>query len=363
MRADALDVMSLRFRKVIETCAVHVSVVIPCFNEANNIRSCLDSVVANDFPKDQLEVLVVDGQSHDGTREIILEFTKRYSWIILVNNIRRITPIAMNIGIQSAKGQVLMRMDAHTVYPTNYISGLVQWLIRSKADNVGGTSIVQPANRSSKAHAIAYALSHPWGVGNSQFRIGTSEPKWVDTVPFGCYWKEVFDRIGLYNEALLRNQDDELNHRLIKHGGRILLVPEIASFYTARESLAKLWTMFYQYGYFKPLAARAVGKVMTARQLVPSLFLLGLALAAFLALWWDSMIAVLKVISVIYAALDLTISLRAALERGLRCGLWLIVVFPILHISYGIGYLKGIIDFVVVRKSETSATVALRSSR
>ena len=250
----------------------NVSIVLPCLNEARNIRSCLDSVVASDFPKDQLEVLVVDGQSDDGTREIVFEFSKRYSWIRLLENMRRITPVAMNIGIQSAKGPIVMRMDAHTVYPTNYISGLVQWLIRSKADNVGGISIVRPANESSKAHAIAYALSHPWGVGNSHFRIGAAEPKWVDTVPFGCYWKEVFDRIGLYNETLVRNQDDEFNHRLIKHGGRILLVPEIVSFYTARESLEKLWTMFYQYGYFKPLAARAVGAVMTARQLIPSVF-------------------------------------------------------------------------------------------
>ena len=259
--------------------------MVPCFNEANNIRSCLDSVVANDYPKDQLEVLVVDGQSNDGTREIILEFAKRHSWIRILDNVHRITPSAMNIGIQAAKGEILMRMDAHTEYPSNYISGLVVWLLKSKADNVGGTSIVRPANSGAKAQAIAYALSHPWGVGNSHFRIGASEPKWVDTVPFGCYWREVFDRIGYYNEALLRNQDDELNHRLIKLGGRILLVPEIVSFYTARESLSKLWTMFYQYGYFKPLAARAVGGVMTARQLIPSLFLLSLVLGAFLAAW------------------------------------------------------------------------------
>jgi glycosyltransferase involved in cell wall biosynthesis len=340
-----------------------VSIVVPCFNEAKDIRSCLDSVVANDFPKDQLELLVVDGRSNDGTREIILEFSKRYSWISLLDNTRRITPVAMNIGIQSAKGQVLMRMDAHTIYPNNYISGLVQWLIKSKADNVGGTSIVRPADSCSKAQAIAYALSHPWGVGNSHFRIGVSEPKWVDTVPFGCYWKEVFERIGLYNEALLRNQDDELNHRLIKLGGRVLLVPEIVSFYTARETLAKLWTMFYQYGYFKPLAAKAVGSVMTGRQVVPSLFLFSLALAAFIAPWSDNMAVVLKIILIAYAALDLTFSLRPSLERGLCCCLWLLVVFPILHVSYGTGYLSGLLDCFVLRRREGSGSVALPISR
>jgi glycosyltransferase involved in cell wall biosynthesis len=349
--------------KVKSTDSFHVSIILPCLNEAKNIRSCLDSVVASDYPKDQLELLVVDGQSDDGTREIVLEFSKRYSWVRLLENVRRITPVAMNIGIQSAKGPIVMRVDAHTVYPTNYVSKLVQWLIESKADNVGGISIVRPANQSRKAQAIAYALSHPWGVGNSHFRIGAAEPRWVDTVPFGCYWKKVFDRIGVYNEALVRNQDDELNHRLIKQGGRILLVPEIASFYTARESLHKLWTMFYQYGYFKPLAARSVGTVMTARQLIPSLFLVCVVLAAFLAPWSSTMAVVFKIIVAAYAAIDLTVSLHAAPQRGLRCGLWLMIVFPILHLSYGVGYLTGLLNFVLLRKSESSNPVALRLSR
>jgi glycosyltransferase involved in cell wall biosynthesis len=353
----------VHLEKVISPETFHVSVILPCLNEAKNIRSCLDSVVANDFPKDKLEVLVVDGQSDDGTREIVIEFSKHHSWIRLLENMRRITPVAMNIGIQSAKGPIVMRMDAHTIYPTNYISGLVQWLIGSNADNVGGISIVRPANESPKAHAIAYGLSHPWGVGNSHFRIGAAEPKWVDTVPFGCYWKEVFNRIGLYNEALVRNQDDELNHRLIKYGGRILLVPEIVSFYMARESLEKLRTMFYQYGYFKPLAARAVGAVMTIRQLIPSFFIVSLVLAGFLALWSDTMAVIFKIILITYTALDLTVSLHASLERGLRCGLWLMVVFPVLHVSYGIGYLSGLLGCFILRRRETSDSVALRISR
>jgi glycosyltransferase involved in cell wall biosynthesis len=341
----------------------HVSVIMPCLNEARNIRTCLLSVVANDFPKDRLELLVVDGKSDDGTREIVSEFSQRYPWIRLLDNVRRVTPVAMNIGVRSAKGQIVMRMDAHTVYPINYISGLVTWLVKSQADNVGGVSIVRPANQTFKAHAIAFALSHPWGVGNSHFRIGAAEPKWVDTVPFGCYWKDLFDRIGLYNEALIRNQDDELNHRLIKRGGRILLVPEIMSFYTARESLKKLWRMFYQYGYFKPLAARTIGAVMTTRQLIPSAFLLCVFFAAVLSPWSETMAILLQVIVIAYAAVDLTVSLRAALERSLHCGLWLLVIFPILHISYGIGYLSGLLNFLVLRRRQASEAVALPLSR
>jgi glycosyltransferase involved in cell wall biosynthesis len=319
--------------------------------------------VASTFPKDQLELLVVDGQSEDGTREIVVEFCKFHTWIKLLDNLSRITPSGMNLGIRSAKGEILMRMDAHNVYPTNYISGLVEWLIRSKADNVGGISIVRPANQTPKAHAIAFALSHPWGVGNSHFRIGATEPKWVDTVPFGCYWREVFERIGLYNESLIRNQDDELNHRLIKQGGRILLVPDIRSFYTARETLGQLWLMYFQYGYFKPLAVRSVGAVMTARQLVPSGFVLSLALTASLAPWFYVMTLLFRALVVGYATLDICISLRASFERGWRCGLWSVVVFPVLHVSYGLGYLKGILDFFVLQRKDTFDPVLLPLSR
>jgi glycosyltransferase involved in cell wall biosynthesis len=353
----------VEFERVTSTKLIDVSVILPCRNEIKNIRSCLESVVASDFPKNQLELLVVDGQSDDGTREVVFDFSKRYPWIKIFDNIRRITPAGLNIGIQSAKGQIVMRMDAHTVYPPNYISGLVAWLIRSSADNVGGICITRPANESSKAHAIAFALSHPWGVGNAYFRIGINEPKWVDTVPFGCYRKEVFDRIGLYDEALVRNQDDEFNHRLIKRGGRILLVPEIISFYSARESLGKLWVMYYQYGYFKPLAARTIGAVMTVRQVVPSIFVISLVLSATLAPWSYLMLVLFTTIVIAYVAFDLFVSVRAAIERSVGCGVWSAVVFPILHISYGIGYLKGLLDFLVLRKKETSDPFALSISR
>jgi len=347
---------------VTDAGSLHVSIVLPCLNEARNIRSCLDSVVAGGFPKDQLELLVVDGQSDDGTREIVFEFSKRYSWISLLENVRRITPVALNIGIRAAKGQIIMRMDAHTIYPVDYIYGLVTWLIKSEADNVGGIAIVRPANQTPKANAIAFALSHPWGVGNSHFRIGAAGPKWVDTVPFGCYKREVFNKIGLFNEALVRNQDDELNHRLIKHGGRILLVPQIMSFYTARESLGQLWVMYYQYGYFKPLAARAVGAVMTARQLVPSTFVTCLAVTAFFAPVSPFMALSFKVIVTGYAVVAFSISFHAALFKSIRCALWLALVFPILHMSYGLGYLRGVLDFFVLRK-ETSDPVTLPLSR
>jgi glycosyltransferase involved in cell wall biosynthesis len=340
-----------------------VSIILPCRNEAGSIRSCLDSIVSSDFSKDQLELLVVDGQSDDGTREIVHEFSLRYPWIRLHTNTRRITPAGLNVGIRSSAGKIVIRMDAHTVYPADYISKLVKWTEQSNADNIGGVCVTRPANASAKAHAIAFALSHPWGVGNSHFRIGTNAPKWVDTVPFGCYRREVFENIGLFDEALVRNQDDELNHRIIKHGGRILLVPEIVSFYTARESLRKLWTMYYQYGYFKPLAVRKIGSVMTARQLVPAAFVISLFLTASLAPWSSMMAVLFGAIVIAYAALDVIVACRAVVKRNVSCGLWSIVVFPLIHISYGIGYLKGVLDFLILKKDELRDPFALPLSR
>ncbi|MDH4079257.1 MAG: glycosyltransferase family 2 protein [Nitrospira sp.] len=340
-----------------------VSIILPCRNEAKSIRLCLESVVTSDFPKGKLELLVVDGQSDDGTIEIVREFCARHPWIRLLTNARRITPAGMNVGIRSAAGKIVIRMDAHTVYPPDYVSKLVEWIERSKADNVGGVCATRPANQSAKAHAIAFALSHPWGVGDSHFRIGATAPKWVDTVPFGCYRREVFDKIGLYDEALVRNQDDELNHRLIKHGGRILLVPEIVSFYTARESLGKVWAMYYQYGYFKPLAVRRIGAVMTARQLVPATFVMSLVLTASLAHWSSTARVLFGAIVTAYVVLDVIVAFHAAFERDVRCGLWSVVVFPLIHISYGIGYLKGLLDFLILRKGEPLDPLAVPLSR
>ena len=191
----------------------------------------------------------------------------------------------MNLGIAAAGGSVIVRMDAHVEYPGRLHLRAGGPLERSGADNVGGVCQTLPAGDSAVAKAVAFGMSHPLGVGNSHFRIGTLEDRWVDTVPFGCYRREVFDRIGLFDEELVRNQDDEFNLRLIRHGGRILLSPRIVCKYFARDSLAKLWRMYYQYGYFKPLVVRKVGGVMTIRQLLPPLFVLSLIVTGLAAPW------------------------------------------------------------------------------
>jgi len=325
-------------------------VVVPCRNEASWIGPCLESIVRNDYPKDGLEVLVVDGMSTDASRSVIESYADSHSFIRRLENPKKITPAALNTGIVAARGAVIMRMDAHVEYPTNYISTLVRRLDESGADNVGGVCRTCAADDRSLSRAIALGMSHPLGVGNSYFRIGTAEPRWTDTVPFGCYRREVFDRIGLFDEELIRNQDDEFNFRLIRQGGRILLLPEVVCHYYARDTLGKLWRMYFQYGYFKPLVVRKVGRVMTVRQLIPSLFVLSLAAAGLAAPWSRLAAAILLAMVLIYAGTIAACAASLIVKGGLRCSLWLCLVFPVLHVSYGLGYLKGLLDFMVLRR-------------
>jgi glycosyltransferase involved in cell wall biosynthesis len=340
-----------------------VSVIVPCRNEAGWIAPCLESILSNDYPTDRLEVLVVDGMSDDGTRPIVAQFTARYSFARLIDNPKKITPTALNIGIAAAQGAVVMRMDAHVEYPPDYISTLVDHLEQSGADNVGGVCLTCPASDTAMARAIAAAMSHRLGVGNSHFRIGSAKPRWVDTVPFGCYRREVFDRIGVFDEELARNQDDEFNLRLIRRGGRILLVPEVVLKYYARDSLARLWRMYFQYGYFKPLVIRKIGRVMTVRQVMPSLFVAALVVFGIAAVCSKLAMGALALLVGAYL-LAIALVASAALKRqGLATASCLFAVFPTLHFAYGVGFLKGALHFLILRRRGAADAAEVPISR
>ena len=319
----------------------HVSVIIPCRNEARYIRRSLESLLAGDYPGDLMEVLVVDGTSDDGTPDIVNELARRDPRIHLLQNPKRIVPTAMNIGISNAQGAVIVRMDAHNEYPPDYVSGLVSWLERTGADNVGGAWITVPADDSVTARAIALALAHPFGVGNAQFRLGVTAPTKVDTVPFGCFRRELFDRIGLFDEELVRNQDDELNFRILRSGGTIVLVPDIVSRYYARPSLGQLARMYFQYGYFKPLVAFKIGRVMTARQLAPPALALALVATAALAPWFPRTRLALVLLLASYLAALLLGAVTAGRGRSASIKAALLAAFLTLHLSYGFGFLAG----------------------
>jgi glycosyltransferase involved in cell wall biosynthesis len=340
-----------------------VTVIVPCRNEERYIGACLDSILGNDYPQDRLEILVIDALSEDETRAIVSRYAMRHACIRLLDNPKLTTPCAFNAGIAAASGEIIVVMGAHAKYSSSYLSRVVDWLCKSGADNVGGVCVTVPADDSPMARAIARGLSHPFGVGLSHFRVGTSKPRWVDTVFGGCYRKEVFDRIGVFDEQLIRNQDDEFNQRLIARGGKILLVPDVVSYYYPRRSLAQLWKMYYQYGYFKPLVALKVGRIGTVRQIVPICCLALLVVLTMTAIVSEISRLLLLTLVAAYLLADFAVSFAIGLSGGLRCAGWMLLVFPALHVGYGIGYLRGIVDFWIRKKHDSTVVNAVPLSR
>jgi glycosyltransferase involved in cell wall biosynthesis len=324
-----------------------VSVITPCRNEGTFIGKCLDSIISNIFPKDRLEVLVVDGRSTDRTKEIVHGYSDRCPFIKLMDNPGIIQTLGTNIGIKAGDGDVIIRMDAHVEYPKDFISKCVQHLQESGADCVGGSLITKPGADTITAKSIALVLSHRFGVGNAYFRTGVNKPKYVDTVAYGCYKKEVFNRVGLFNENLNRTDDIEFNLRLKRSGGKILLVPEIFSYYYARSTLMSLAQQNFGNGFWVLYSLKFVKLPFSLRHLVPFFFvssLLGSLVASF---FYQPFIYLFAFILGLYLCLDLLVSCKISLKHGIKHFPFLIITFLTLHVSYGLGSLCGMVRLIV----------------
>jgi glycosyltransferase involved in cell wall biosynthesis len=334
-----------------------VTVIIPSFNEERFIASLLDNIHDQDYPKDRLEVFIIDGLSNDRTRDIIEEYHQHHPYIQMFLNENRFVPFALNLGIKKSHGEVVIRMDAHSQYPENYISTLVKYLFELDAENVGGTWITKPANNSAKANSIAIAQSSVFGVGDSHFRIGIKGIRKVDTVPYGCFPKQLFEKIGLFDEQLLRNQDDEFNARIIENGGSIYLIPDVPITYFARSGIKTLVKMFYQYSFFKPLVNRKLKRPATIRQFIPPLFVLYL-LFGWISVFISSTLFLFFIGSIgIYLLFNIVFTAKSTWDTGKwYLPLYLPWIFFLQHLTYGIGYLIGIINFVIIKKSPTTIT-------
>lgn len=298
-------------------------------------------MLSQDYPKGDLEIILVDGMSKDRTREIVATYTAKYPFIRMIDNPERIAPCAMNRGIKEAKGNVIMRLDAHVYYPKNYFSLLVEKLNELPgAENVGALCNTLPVNDSITAQSIAAVLSSSFGMGNSHFRVGADKEMEVDTVPFGCFHRSIFDKVGLYDEELVRNQDDELNARIIKSGGKIYLIPQLVCEYYARDTAKKVYKMFYQYGVFKPLVNKKLGSPATVRQFFPLFFVLGLlvgpVVCLFLPVLWWAYFAIIMLWFIFATSFSLKDS--KSLKRILTQN-W---IYFVVHFGYGWGYIVGI---------------------
>lgn len=330
-----------------------LTAIVLCRNEKEFIGRCLSSVVANDYPSEQLEILVVDGMSDDGTREIVAEFESRYSFVRLIDNEERLTPFAMNTGIKNASGELIMVMSGHATYEKDYIRKCAEASERYGAESVVGSWKVVPRERNAVARAIARVMSDSFGVGNATYRTGASEdPVWVDTGAYGCYRRSVFDAIGLFNERLTRGQDMELNVRLRKAGGRILLVPDAIVNYYARTDLKTFCVHNFRNGVWaiRPFLFTDVLPV-SWRHLVPLVFVATLVGSALLALVSPVGFWLLAGVAGTYALANLGASLRAAIADGSVAFLFLgPVAFACLHLPYGLGSLWGLITALGTRE-------------
>ena len=315
-----------------------ISIIVPIFNEEKYIAKCLESIVQSDYDKKRMEVLLVDGGSTDKTVEIIKEYQKGYPFFRLFENPEKIVPVAMNLGIENAKGDFVIRLDAHASYPKDYFLKLVSWSEKLDADNVGGIVVTKVKNKNRISNAIRNVLSDRLGVG-SAFRSGAKKIREVDTVPFGCYKKDLFDRIGLYNERLVRNQDIELNKRLKRSGGKIYIVPEIQCTYFARESFRELAKNSFENGKWNILTAyyTKTFSSLSFRHFVPLLFLLSLILPLFCC----------GIVSLAILGSYLTvIALRSFQIRRDTTLLHQVAAFAVLHFNYAFGEAAGIMQLI-----------------
>ncbi len=321
-----------------------VSVIVPCFNEVDFIGACLDSIIGGIYPTDRMEVLVVDGMSRDGTRAILEDYARRHPFIHILDNPRRITAAALNVGIARARGEVIAWMSAHNRYARDYLKQAVEHLEAYGADNVGGVLVTVPREETLIGRAIACALSHPFGVGNSYTKIHVKEPRWFDAVFGGCYRREVFERVGLFNERLVRGQDMEFHIRLRKAGGRILLAPAVVSYYYARADLASFFRQNWSNGIWAVLPFLYSSVIPVSwRHLVPLGFVGGLLASAALAAVMPPGRWLLGGLGGLYLVANLAASAHVALrERNLRYLAAMPLVFGALHIAYGLGSLWGV---------------------
>lgn len=315
-----------------------VSVVMPVYNEEKYIEACICSLLEQDFPKDEMEWLFVDGMSNDNTVAIIKQYQKKYPDLIRVlDNPKKIVPCAMNIGIKNAQGKYIIRLDAHAEYERNYFSKCVYYLDTVDAENVGG--VAETKARTPMGKIIAKMLSSKFGVGNSQFRTN-GKSGYVDTVPFGAFKREVFTKYGGYDERLVRNQDNEMNYRIRKNGGKIYLADDIRLSYYCRDSVKSINKMGRLNGMWNVITMKLCPGAMGIRHFIPLAFVLSiiglLGLGFLYKLFWFVLCAEM----LIYLALDCLFSSKSA--SNTKEFFTLLYLFPLFHINYGIGSFLGL---------------------
>lgn len=324
---------------------IEVSVVIPVYNEGKYIEKCMQSILEQDFPKDRMEVLFVDGMSDDGTLDVLKGYQEKYPWVRVLKNEKRIIPSALNIGIKEAVGEIIVRMDAHSEYANDYISKSVEILNKTGMDNVGGPQITKGKSR--KQRSIAAAYSSVFAVGSGKHFQKDYEGV-IDTVFLGTFRKSFAEKMGMYDENMPRNEDDEFNFRIAQKGGKVYMSPDIKVVYYPRESYGALAKQYFGYGKGKPSVNKKHKKLTNFKQIIPSLFVLfvvlGFLTSAAFALFAQFYVPgmVFGGILFLYLLTNLIFSFTNKEVHGFVEKIGLFWTHIVMHVSYGVGYIIGI---------------------
>jgi succinoglycan biosynthesis protein ExoA len=323
-----------------------VSIVVPCYNEEATILQLLDAVLAQTYPQSQMEIIIADAFSQDQTRERINMFQRDHDGLSLrvVDNQRHIIPAALNLAIRESRGEIIVRLDAHSQPNPEYVACCVQALEEGKGSNVGGVWEIRSGGKGWIAESIAVAAAHPLGVGDAMYRLNPKAGA-VDTVPFGAFRRKLIDQIGGFDETLLTNEDYEFNTRVRRSGGVVWLDPQIRSIYFARASLFELACQYARYGFWKWRMLKRYTNTVRWRQALPPLFTASLIVLAVLSIWFSSVRWFLSIEIILYLLVLIAASVQTALRNHqpfLVVGLPLSIL--IMHLSWGSGFLCSLIS-------------------
>lgn len=323
---------------------VEVSIIIPCKDEGETIRLLLAALKDQTYPQDKIEIIIADGMSVDDTREKIGEFQKESPGmrIVVVDNPKLNIPAALNTGILSSQGKIIIRMDAHSIPSRDYVERCVTALNQGLGDNVGGVWDIRPQTDMPMAKAIAVAAAHPLAVGNALYRHA-KKAAYVDTVPFGAFKRDLLDRIGMFDETLLTNEDYEFNARIRKSGGTIWLDPEIRCIYYARKNLGDLGKQYWRYGFWKAQMIKRYPKTLRLRQALPPLMVGSILLLSILSFMSSTAVILLLIELGIYLFCLLAVGIQLAMkEKQMRHIFNVPLAIATMHFNWGAGFIRGL---------------------
>ena len=323
-----------------------VSIIIPCYNEQRTIKPLLDGLLDQSFPAENMEVVIADGGSNDGTQAAIAEWQAAHPelQVVLIEEHTHSIPAALNSAIKASHGEFIVRLDAHSKPQNEYVARSVAALENGLGQNVGGVWDIQPGSENWIGRSIAAAAGHPIGVGDARYRF-TDQAGIVDTVPFGAFRRDLIDRIGFYDETLLANEDYEFNVRVRESGGKVWLDPQIRSAYFARQSLKTLARQYWRYGYWKRQMLRRYPQTLRWRQALPPVFVFGVGVLLlmspffWLARWVLAAVLGLYLVVLLAAGIQLAIKNKdAAQVAGVP------LAIATMHFCWGAGFIWSLLS-------------------